>query len=81
MHQGHFKSLLDFRINTIDNVLEEHLTKEAKNASYISKKTQNKLLDCVKKYILDGIFKEINEQPVGPMLSIKADEVTDISNK
>ena len=30
---------------------------------------------------MDEIIKEIKEQPVGPMFSIQADEVTDISNK
>ena len=80
-HQGNFRSLLDFRIDAGDKVLEEHLAKDPKNASYISKTTQKELLDCVKKYILDEIIKEIKEQPVGPMFSIQADEVTDISNK
>ena len=50
-HQGNFRSLLDFHIDAGDKVLEEHLAKDPKNASYISKTTQNELLDCVKKYI------------------------------
>ena len=77
-HQCNFRSLLDFRIDAGDKVREEHLAKDPKNASYISKTTQNELLDCLKKYILDEIIKEIKEQP---MFSIQADEVTDISHK
>ena len=76
-HQGNLRSLLYFRIDTGDKVLEEHLTKYPNNVSYISKTTQTELLYCLKKYILDKIIKDIREQSVGPMFSSQADEVTD----
>ena len=40
-HQGNFKNLLDFRIDAGDIALKEHLETASKNASYISKTTQN----------------------------------------
>ena len=58
-HQGNLRSLLDFRIDAAENVIEMHLAKDPKNASDISKERQNELLDCVKKCILDEIIKEI----------------------
>ena len=75
------RSWLDFHIDAGDKVLEEHLAKDPKNALYIYKKTQNELLYFVKQYILDEIIKHIKEQSVGPIFSIQADEVTDISNR
>ena len=38
-----------------DIYLKEHLETCAKNASYISKATQNDLLECIKEYIHDII--------------------------
>ena len=52
----------------------------AKNASYISKTTQNELLECIKEYVQDVIVSEISSQEIGSKYSIQADEVTDISN-
>ena len=58
-HQGNFKNLLDFRIDAGDIALKEHLETSRKNASYISKTTQNQLLDCVKEYVEAVIISEI----------------------
>ena len=79
-HQGNFKNLLDFRIDAGDIALKEHLETASKNASYISKTTQNQLLDCVKEYVEEVIISEIQAQKIGPKFAILADEVTDISN-
>ena len=80
-HQGNFKNLLDFRIDAGDTDLKEHMETCSKNASYISKTTQNELLDCIKEYIQDVIISEIGSQKIGPKFGIQADEVTDISNR
>ena len=80
-HHGNFRSLIHFSINAGDKVLEEYLAKDPKNTSYISKTTPTELLDCVNKYTLDEIIKDMKERAVGPIFSIQADEVTDISNK
>ena len=79
-HQGNFKNLLEFRIDDGDVCLKEHLETCSKNASYISKTTQNELLECIKEYIQDVIISEIRSQKIGPKFGIQADEVTDISN-
>ena len=54
-HQGNFKSLLDFQVDAGDIHLKEHLETCARNASYISKTTQNQLLECIKEYVQDVI--------------------------
>ena len=60
--------------------LKGHLETCSKNDSYISKTTQNELLQCIKEYIQDVIISEIRSQKIGPKFAIQADEVTDISN-
>ena len=80
-HQGNFNNLLDFRIDAGDTDLKEHMETCSKNASYISKTTQNELLVCIKEYIQDVIISEIGSQKIGPKFGIQADEVTDISNR
>ncbi|KAK3104654.1 hypothetical protein FSP39_007252 [Pinctada imbricata] len=79
-NMGNFKELLQFRADAGDVILQEHLRSCAKNASYISKTSQNELLTCVKMYTQEEIVKEINAQPIGPYYSIQCDEVTDASN-
>ena len=78
-HQGNFKSLLDFCIDPGDICLQAYLETCDRNASYISKTTQNELLDCKKEYIQDVIIDGVKEQSIGPKPSIKADEVKDIT--
>ena len=58
-HQGHFKSLLDFCIDVRDKELEKHLEICRKNASYMSKMTQDELLQCMKEYMQQQIIKEV----------------------
>ena len=53
----------------------------SKKASYISKTTQNELLECIRQYVQDQIIAEIKAQSIGPKFSVHADAVTDISNK
>ena len=43
---GNLVELLNFRVRAGDTVLEEHLKNCPKNASYISKNTQNTLIKC-----------------------------------
>ena len=78
-HQENFKNL-DFHIDAGDIALKEHLETASKNASYISKTTQNQLLDCVKEYVEEIIISEIRAQKIGPKFAIPTDEVKDIRN-
>ena len=50
----------------------------SKNAPYISKTTQNELLECIRQYVQDQVIHEIKAQSIGPKLSVQADEVTDM---
>ena len=59
--KGNFKELLNFRVDAKDKVLEEHLAKCAKNASYTSKTSQNQLLLCMKKYIQNKMVVEVKK--------------------
>ena len=73
--KGDFKALLDVMTHT-DDPLRNHLKTCAKNFTYISKTTQNALLECIKNYIQGKIVDEINQQQFG----LVADEVTDSAN-
>ncbi|KAF0764068.1 52 kDa repressor of the inhibitor of the protein kinase-like, partial [Aphis craccivora] len=45
-NEGNFTELLKFRVDAGDDVLKNHLQNCPKNASFISKTTQNDLIDC-----------------------------------
>ena len=45
---GNLRSLINFRIDAGDKILENHLNSCSKTATYISKATQNELLLCIK---------------------------------
>lgn len=47
-NDGNFKELLKCRIDAGDEVLRKHLESANSNAAYISKTTQNKIIDCCK---------------------------------
>ena len=76
--QGNFQALLYFRIDSGDEVLQNHLENSSPNATYISKTIQIELITTVGKYILGGLSREIRESKY---FSILADEAADISNK
>lgn len=76
LNQGKLKAVIDFCISSGDKVLEEHLASCGKNASYISKTSQNDLLECMGDVIREAIVKEVKESHY---YAILADEVTDVS--
>ena len=75
---GNFVEVLNYRVRGGDLVLENHLRTCSKNASYISKISQNELINCCGNYIKDTLVKEIKENRC---FSILADEATDCSNQ
>ena len=81
-NMGNFynKELINFRVDAGDKVLQDHLKHCSKNASYISKTTQNELLYCIKIFIQNKIVDEIRRQPFGALFGYQYDEVTDSSN-
>ena len=77
---GNFKELIRFRIDSGDSILEEHLRNCPKNATYVSKTTQNELLLCIKMFIQNKIVEEVKNQPFGPFFGYQYDEVQDSGN-
>lgn len=75
---GNFVELLNLRVRAGDKVLESHLNKCNKNASYISKTSQNKLIKCCGQFITDKIVGDVTK---ARFFSILADEASDINNK
>ena len=69
--------VLNFRDRGGDSVLESHLRTCNKNASYISKTSQNELINCCGNYIKNILVKEVKENII---FSILADEASDCSN-
>lgn len=74
--EGNFRALLKFRIDAGDEILHEHVKTCAKNASYISKTTQNDLIECCGELIRNKIVDKIKKSK---FFTIIADETTDVS--
>jgi len=66
-------------IESGDSTLREHLNSCAKHSTMTSSVSQNDLMDCIKFVIQSHIVHEIKAQPIGPLYSISADEVTDVA--
>ena len=69
------KRYLDVMSHT-DEPLRNHLETCSRNSTYISKRTQNALWECIKSYMQGKIVDEINQQQFG----LGADEVTGSAN-
>lgn len=72
-----FNALLNFRIDAGDEVLKKHLASCDERASYISKTTQNRMIEIVGEQIRENILKEVKS---ARYFAVLADEVTDTSN-
>ena len=75
---GNFQALLNFRVSSGDASLKSHFDSSAKNATYRSKTTQNKLVKICGDQVTETIRKEINESV---FYSVLADEASDCSRK
>ena len=75
---GNFVELLNYRVRGGDVVLAEHLKKCSKNATYISKTTQNDLISCCGELITIKILSAVKP---AKFFSVIADEAADSSNK
>ena len=72
-NRGNFKELI-MLMSEFDKTLKYCVESCARNATYLSKTTQNDLLSCIKDFIQSEIVNE------GPFFGIFADKVTDVSN-
>ena len=75
---GNFIELINFAVRRDENVLENHLQNHQKNASYISKTSQNKLISCCGQVITDTLISEVKNSKY---FSILADEACDSAVK
>ena len=75
-NEGNFRELLRFRVKAGDSVLENHLKNSASNATYISKTTQNQLIEVIGEVIRENILNRIRKVKY---FSVMFDETTDVS--
>ena len=73
---GNFQTLLEFRVDSGDRVLDDHFKTAPKNATYRSKSIQNELIESCGKHIRQKISKEIQS---ARFFSVIADEASDCS--
>lgn len=76
-HEGNFRALLRFRIDSGDTKLQHHLETSKSNATYISKTVQNELIDVCKEIIQENILENVRE---AKYFSVLFDETTDLSH-
>lgn len=60
-NQSNFNALLQFRIDSDDDVLRDHLKTCDPRATYVSKNTQNRLIDIIGEQITSSLLEEIRE--------------------
>ncbi|XP_039291055.1 uncharacterized protein LOC111054019 [Nilaparvata lugens] len=78
-NEGNFKALIKFRIiDAGDKVLEDHINTSSSRSTYISKSTQNNIIECCKAEITDVILSRIAK---AELYSIMFDETSDISQR
>ena len=68
---GNFIECLGYRVKGGNTELENHLKTCSKNASYISKTSQNELIYCCGKLLKDALINDIKESD---FFSVLADE-------
>lgn len=74
---GNFQALLKFRCDSGDTALAEHFSKCARNATYRSKTTQNKVIEILGGMITESIIAEVNE---AKFFAVISDEVQDAAS-
>jgi hypothetical protein len=73
---GNFHDLLDFRVESGDKILQNHLLSAPENAKYTSVRTQKTVIEIRASVFRDNIVRSANDSVA---FSIMADETTDIS--
>ncbi|XP_025413148.1 52 kDa repressor of the inhibitor of the protein kinase-like [Sipha flava] len=71
-----FNSLLKFRVDAGNTILNDHLQNSAANATYTSHRIQNELINICNEVLLEHIIKDVKESQ---FFSVIADESCDIS--
>nr|CAI5827617.1 unnamed protein product [Callosobruchus analis] len=76
-NEGNFRELLRFRVDAGDKELENHLLSTTARTTYISKRTQNELINCCKDEIRQTLVRKIKKSVY---FAVIVDETTDISH-
>lgn len=77
-NEGNFRELLRLMVASGDTTLEEHLKNAKSNATYISKTSQNELIDSIGEEITQQILTRLHKSL---FYSILFDETTDLAHK
>lgn len=75
---GNFEDLLNFRVDSGDKILENHLKTHTGKSKYTSHRVQNDLISICGSIIQETIVKEVSKCDA---FSLLADETADISGK
>ena len=76
-NMSNFNALLELRIDAGDEILKRHLQTCSANATYVSKTTQNRLINLIGQQIRDKILAEVK---TAGHFALLADEATDAGN-
>lgn len=77
-NHGNFLALRNFRVDSGDSTLAQHLATAPRNATYTSSVTQNQVIDVLASQIQQTIIERVH---TAKWFTVIADEVTDLSNK
>lgn len=56
-----FNSLLKYRVDAGDAILNDHLQNSSANATYISNRIQNEFINICNQVLLEHIIKDVKE--------------------
>ena len=77
LSQGNFRAVVNFRVDSGDTVLRDHLSECSSRQTYISKTSQNEILSIMGESIRNQIIADVKDSG---FYSISIDEVTDVAN-
>ena len=75
---GNFKAILNLRVESGDKMLQDHLARVGKNATYTSKTIQNELIEVTRDRICQTIIDKATNPFFYTVLADKVDDVSDI---
>lgn len=58
-NEGNFRAVLRLMVDSGDKILESHLKRASSRATYISKRTQNQLIECCRAEIQEKILLRV----------------------
>lgn len=76
-NDGNFRALLRLRVESGDSILQHHLETASSIATYISKTTQNQLIECCEQEIQHGIIGRVK---MAKFFAVIFDGTTDIAH-